>query len=117
MRESRKQAVSIRLGAGDIRKLKLLAERLGVRDSDVIRFALKWSLNRVAPLCDPEIRGKWEAVHAERGTTELHLELARRDPDAATALLAEHGLEHVAVDHAAEPPEQSPAASTARSSR
>jgi hypothetical protein len=58
MRESRKQAVSIRLGAGDIRKLKLLAERLGVRDSDVIRFALKWTLNRVAPLCDPEIRGK-----------------------------------------------------------
>jgi hypothetical protein len=58
MRESRKQAVSIRLGPGDIRKLKLLAERLGVRDSDVIRFALKWTLNRVAPLCDPEIRGK-----------------------------------------------------------
>ncbi len=58
MRESRKQAVSIRLGAGDIRKVKKLAERLGVRDSDVIRFALKWTLNRVAPLCDPEIRGR-----------------------------------------------------------
>ena len=58
MRESRKQAVSIRLGPGDIRKVKQLAERLGVRDSDVIRFALKWTLNRVAPLCDPEIRGR-----------------------------------------------------------
>lgn len=57
MHESRKQAVSIRLGAGDVRKVKRLAERLGVRDSDVIRFALKWALNRVAPLCDPEIRG------------------------------------------------------------
>jgi len=55
--ESRKQAVSIRLGSGDVRKIKRLAERLGVRDSDVIRFALKWALNRVAPLCDPEIRG------------------------------------------------------------
>lgn len=57
MNENRKQAVSIRLGSGDIRKVKRLAERLGVRDSDVIRFALKWTLNRVAPLCDPEIRG------------------------------------------------------------
>jgi hypothetical protein len=57
VKENRKQAVSIRLGASDIRKVKRLAERLGVRDSDVIRFALKWALNRVAPLCDPEIRG------------------------------------------------------------
>lgn len=57
MNESRKQAVSIRLGSGDIRKVKRLAERLGVRDSDVIRFALKWTLNRIAPLCDPEIKG------------------------------------------------------------
>lgn len=57
MNENRKQAVSIRLGSGDIRKVKQLAERLGVRDSDVIRFALKWTLNRFAPLCDPEIRG------------------------------------------------------------
>lgn len=55
--DQRKQAVSIRLGSGDIRKVKQLAERLGVRDSDVIRFALKWTLNRVAPLCDPEIKG------------------------------------------------------------
>lgn len=57
MSEKRKQAVSIRLGASDIRKVKRLSERLGVRDSDVIRFALKWVLNRVAPLCDPEIQG------------------------------------------------------------
>jgi hypothetical protein len=58
MNESRKQAVSIRLGSADVRKVKRLATRLGVRDSDVIRFALKWTLNRVAPLCDPEIRGR-----------------------------------------------------------
>jgi hypothetical protein len=57
VREQRKQAVSIRLGGGDVRKVKRLAERLGVRDSDVIRFALKWTMNRMAPLCDPEIRG------------------------------------------------------------
>jgi hypothetical protein len=57
LNENRKQAVSIRLGSGDIRKVKRLAKRLGVRDSDVIRFAIKWTLNRIAPLCDPEIRG------------------------------------------------------------
>jgi hypothetical protein len=58
MSEHKKRAVSIRLGHGDVRKVKRLAERLDVRDSDVIRFALKWALNRVAPLCDPEIRGR-----------------------------------------------------------
>jgi hypothetical protein len=56
--DNRKQAVSIRLGRGDIRKVKKLAARLGVRDSDVIRFALKWMLNRLAPLSDPEVRGR-----------------------------------------------------------
>jgi hypothetical protein len=54
---NRKQAVSIRLGTADVRKMKQLAERLGVRDSDVIRFALKSTLNRLGALCDPEIRG------------------------------------------------------------
>lgn len=58
MSDIRKQAVSIRLGQSDIRKIKLLAERLGVRDSDVIRYALKSTLNRLAPLCDPQIRGR-----------------------------------------------------------
>lgn len=58
MSEQRKQAVSIRLGSSDVRKVKRVAERLGVRDSDIIRFALKSLLNRIAPLCDPEIRGR-----------------------------------------------------------
>jgi Arc/MetJ-type ribon-helix-helix transcriptional regulator len=39
--ENRKQAVSIRMSASDVRKIKRLAERLGVRDSDIIRFAVK----------------------------------------------------------------------------
>ena len=59
MADNRKQAVSIRLGRGDIRKVKRLAARLGVRDSDVIRFALKWTLNRLAPLCDADVRGRF----------------------------------------------------------
>jgi hypothetical protein len=56
--DQRKQAVSIRLGESDIRNIKKIAKRLGVRDSDIIRFAIKSTLNRVAPLCDQAIRGR-----------------------------------------------------------
>ncbi len=58
MVDQRKQAVSIRLGESDIRHIKRIAKRLGVRDSDIIRFALKATLSRIAPLCDPAIRGR-----------------------------------------------------------
>jgi hypothetical protein len=56
--DSRKQAVSIRMGAADVRKVKKLAARLGVRDSDVIRFAVKSMLARLGPLYDDEVRGR-----------------------------------------------------------
>jgi hypothetical protein len=56
--DQRKQAVSIRLGESDIRNIKRIAKRLGVRDSDIIRFAVKSTLSRIAPLCDPGIRGR-----------------------------------------------------------
>jgi hypothetical protein len=56
--DQRKQAVSIRLGDSDIRNIKRIAKRLGVRDSDIIRFAIKSTLSRIAPLCDPGIRGR-----------------------------------------------------------
>ena len=58
MLDKRKQAVSIRLGAGDIRNIKRIAQRLGVRESDVIRFAIKSMLNRISPLCDEGITGR-----------------------------------------------------------
>ncbi|HEY2685599.1 MAG TPA: hypothetical protein VGI93_18970 [Steroidobacteraceae bacterium] len=58
MSEQRKRAVSIRLGESDIRNVKRIAKRLGVRDSDIIRFAIKTTLSRVAPLCDPSIQGR-----------------------------------------------------------
>ncbi len=58
MVDQRKQAVSIRLGESDIRNIKRIARRLGVRDSDIIRFAIKSTLGRIAPLCDPGIRGR-----------------------------------------------------------
>jgi hypothetical protein len=56
--DQRKQAVSIRLGESDIRNIKRMAKRLGVRDSDVIRFAIKSTLSRIAPLGDQAIRGR-----------------------------------------------------------
>jgi (2Fe-2S) ferredoxin len=56
--DQRKQAVSIRLGDSDIRNIKRIAKRLGVRDSDIIRFAIKATLSRIAPLCDPGIQGR-----------------------------------------------------------
>jgi len=56
--DRRKQAVSIRLGEGDLRNIKRMAERLGVRESDIIRFAIKTMLSRIAPLCDDAVRGR-----------------------------------------------------------
>jgi hypothetical protein len=44
--------------AADVRKVKKLAQRLGVRDSDVIRFAVKCALSRLGPLNDPEAKGR-----------------------------------------------------------
>ena len=58
MVDQRKQAISIRLGQADIRNIKRIAKRLGVRDSDIIRFAIKSTLHRIAPLCDQAIRGR-----------------------------------------------------------
>ncbi len=58
MVDQRKQAVSIRLGESDVRNIKLMAQRLGVRDSDIIRYAIKTMLSRMSPLCDEAIRGR-----------------------------------------------------------
>src|ERR1039458_4964990 len=57
-KDSRKQAVSIRMSRSDVRNIKRLAERLGARDSDVIRFAIKLMLSRLAPLQDPTVCGR-----------------------------------------------------------
>jgi len=56
--EVRKQAVSIRMSASDVGKVKRLAARLAVRDSDVIRFAVKSMLAKLGPLYDPEVHGR-----------------------------------------------------------
>jgi len=46
------------MNAADVRKVKKLATRLGVRDSDVIRFAVKNMLARLGPLYDGEVHGR-----------------------------------------------------------
>lgn len=56
--DSRKQAVSIRMTAADVRNVKRLAKRFGARDSDIIRFAVKAMLRRLAPLHDPQVHGR-----------------------------------------------------------
>lgn len=58
MIDNRKQAVSIRMSTSDVRKVKKLSQRLGVRDSDIIRFAVKSMLARLSPLYDGEVRGR-----------------------------------------------------------
>jgi hypothetical protein len=55
---NRKKAVSIRMSQSDIRDVKRLADRLQVRDSDVIRFAVKSALTRLAPLCEERLKGR-----------------------------------------------------------
>ncbi len=55
---ARKLAVSLRVGVGDLRRARHLAARIGVGDSEIIRFAIKFMLAKFAPLCDPNIRGE-----------------------------------------------------------
>lgn len=53
----RKKAVSLRLPISDVKCIKLLAGRLGVRESDIVRYALKAMLLKLSPLTDPQIKG------------------------------------------------------------
>jgi len=107
--DHRKQAVSIRLGESDLRNIKRMARRLGVRDSDIIRFAIKSMLHRISPLCDDGITGRnlvpvlvesgdelirhfeFDAYRLERIINERADEDARVDRD-DIALLAMNGL-------------------------
>jgi hypothetical protein len=56
--DNRKRAVSIRMSSADVGKVRRLAQRLGVRDSDIFRYAVKTTLARLAPLHDPHARGR-----------------------------------------------------------
>ncbi len=68
--EGRKSAISVRMGASELRKIKAIAKRLGVRESDVFRYAVKNSLAQLAPLEDSSIRGRnLLPVFVENGLT------------------------------------------------
>lgn len=54
----KKQLVSVRLCQSDVERIQVLASRLRVRESDVIRFALRLAFNRLAPLLDEQARGR-----------------------------------------------------------
>ena len=55
--EKDNRAYSVRLSGADLRKLRSISERLQVTESDIVRFALRHVLNRLAPLHDPQTRG------------------------------------------------------------
>ena len=78
-RESR--AYSVRLSASDLRKLKTISERLRVTESDLIRFALRKTLSKLAPLDDEHTKGaSLLPVFVEFGdelTTYFDLDAAR----------------------------------------
>src|SRR5688572_321787 len=46
------------MGVADLMKLKAIAKRLGVRDSDVFRYAVKSSIEQLGPLVDPAVQGR-----------------------------------------------------------
>ena len=57
MANSNKKLVSVRLTTTDLIRIKRIATRLGVRDSDIIRFALKTMLGKLAPLHNEDLYG------------------------------------------------------------
>lgn len=57
MAEQRKQIVSLRMSATDLRKVREIARRLSVRESDVFRFAIKTTLAKLGPLYEQSVRG------------------------------------------------------------
>jgi hypothetical protein len=57
MVNGRKKAVSLRLNVSDIKRVKRISQRLGVRDSDVIRYAIKNLLFKLSSLSDPAVKG------------------------------------------------------------
>jgi hypothetical protein len=71
--DGRMKAVSLRLSAEDLAKIRRVADRFDVCDSDVIRFAIKSLLARLSPLTDPSLTGKaLVPLFLESGTELAH---------------------------------------------
>lgn len=54
----RKQIISVRLGSGDVERIKTIARRLKVREADVYRFTIRATLARLSPLDDCACTGR-----------------------------------------------------------
>ena len=55
--DNQKQCVSVRLSGSDIKKIKRIAARLNVSDSEIIRFGIKGMLSKLRPLSDGNSTG------------------------------------------------------------
>ncbi len=55
--ELKKQNISLRMNTSDLRKVKHIAQRLGARESDVFRFAIKSTLAKLSPLYELQAHG------------------------------------------------------------
>ncbi|MBQ0719278.1 MAG: hypothetical protein KBT88_12980 [Gammaproteobacteria bacterium] len=55
--QSGKRNTSVRLNANDLRRVEGIADRLEVSESELIRFCIKNTLNRMSPLDDPSYVG------------------------------------------------------------
>ncbi len=55
--ENKSCSISVRLSESERRKIKLMAERLRVRKSDVVRYAIKTALTHLSAFHDPSICG------------------------------------------------------------
>lgn len=58
MIDEKKQTVSVRMSASDHVKIKEIAQRLHVRESDLFRFAVKSAITKLLPLYDRNFKGK-----------------------------------------------------------
>jgi len=58
MDQSKKPLVSVRLCHADIERLETLAGRLRVKESEIIRFALRLAFAKLAPLLDENAKGR-----------------------------------------------------------
>jgi hypothetical protein len=97
--EARKQAVSIRLNTADLRNLRKLSRRLGVRYSDMIRFAIRTTLARLGPLNEADSHGRsLVPVFVEAGADMVrYLDLDAADME---TIINEGAVEDERVDRA-----------------
>lgn len=58
MSETNKQLVSIHLCQSDLERIRAIARRLRVRESEIIRFALRLAFAKLAPLHDRNAYGR-----------------------------------------------------------